>query len=104
MLIETVDSFDRIVRNVLLATIEALNSSDLMLICNEMLFIIQSKAVDADYLEKRFILVTARTLLSTVDLVQVVGKYNSKNISDYRYWLFLDASATLISIYLHLGK
>ena len=103
VLIEAVCSFEIILRNVLLATIEALQVTETVSICKEMLPLIQGKTMSNIELAKRFVLIIARNLLAYVDLIDTVGKFNSVGLTEYRHWLFLDAVVTRMMIHHHLG-
>ena len=103
MLIEAVYSFDRTVQNVLLSTIEALESREVLIVCNQMLHAIEELTIPKNVLGKHFILLTANILLQRIDLSDIVAKYYSRCLSEYRYWLFLDAVATRMMILHHLG-
>ena len=103
MLIEAVYSFDRTVQNVLLSTIEALESKEVLAVCDQMLHAIEEMTVPKNALGKHFILLTANILLQRIDLSDIVAKYYSRCLSEYRYWLFLDAVATRMMVLHHLG-
>ena len=103
VLIEAVYSFDRTVQNVLLSTIEALESKEVLIVCNQMLQAIEEMAIPKNILGKHFILLTANILLQRIDLSDIVTKYYARCLSEYRYWLFLDAVATRMMILHHLG-
>jgi hypothetical protein len=104
IIIEAVCSFERKIRNVLLATIKILDVAEVLSICDEMLLAIGTKAVPKNKIAKHFILITAKTLLLRIDLSDIVAKYYSQCLSEYRYWLFLDAVATRMMILHHLGE
>lgn len=104
IIIEAVCSFERKVQNVLLATIKTLDTSEVLSICDEMLLAIGTKSVPKNKIQKHFILVTAKTLLLRIDLSDIVAKYYSQCLSEYRYWLFLDAVATRMMVLHHLGE
>jgi hypothetical protein len=103
VLIEAVYSFDRTVQNVLLSTIEALESKEVLAVCDQMLHAIEEMTVPKNVLGKHFILLTANILLQRIDLSDIVAKYYSRCLSEYRYWLFLDAVATRMMVLHHLG-
>ena len=103
VLIEAVYSFDRTVQNVLLSTIEALESKEVLVVCDQMLHAIEEMTVPKNVLGKHFILLTANILLQRIDLSDIVAKYYSRCLSEYRYWLFLDAVATRMMVLHHLG-
>ena len=103
MLIEAVYSFDRTVQNVLLSTIEALESKEVLVVCDQMLHAIEEMTVPKNVLGKHFIFLTANILLQRIDLSDIVAKYYSRCLSEYRYWLFLDAVATRMMVLHHLG-
>ena len=104
IIIEAVCGFDRKVQNVLLASIGALEVSEGLSICTEMLEAIQIQKIPTIDIPKYFVLVTAKVLLLRIDLSDIVAKYYSQCLSEYRYWLFLDAVATRMMILHHLGK
>jgi hypothetical protein len=103
VLIEAVYSFDRTVQNVLLSTIEALESKEVLAVCDQMLHAVEEMTVPKNVLGKHFILLTANILLQRIDLSDIVAKYYSRCLSEYRYWLFLDAVATRMMVLHHLG-
>jgi hypothetical protein len=53
---------------------------------------------------KYFILITIQTLLLSVDLNDVINKFNTNSLSEYRCWLFFDALTTRMVIYENLGN
>lgn len=104
IIIEAVCSFERKIQNVLLATIKILDVAEVLSLCDEMLIAIETKSIPRNKIPKYFILITAKTLLLRIDLSDIVAKYYSQCLSEYRYWLFLDAVATRMMILHHLGK
>lgn len=104
LLIESIDSYERVLRNVLLATIETLVPIEFVAICNEMLLLLRAKQMTTNNLAKHFVLITCKALLKSIDLLDIVRKFNAERMSAYRYWLFLDAIAARISIHQHLGE
>jgi hypothetical protein len=104
VIIEAVCSFEKKIQNVLLATIKVLDVAEVLSICDEMLLAIGTKTVLKNKIPKHFILITAKTLLQRIDLSDIVAKYYSQCLSEYRYWLFLDAVATRMMILHHLGE
>ena len=104
IIIEAVCSFERKIQNVLLATIKILDVDEVLTICDEILQAIGTKSVPKNKIPKHFILITAKTLLLRIDLSDIVAKYYSQCLSEYRYWLFLDAVATRMMILHHLGE
>lgn len=104
ILIESIDSYERVVRNVLLASMETLLPIEFISICNEMLPIIRAKQMTKTHLAKHFVLITCRSFLSQLNLSDIATRYNRKCVSEYRYWLFMDAFATRSLIHQHLGE
>ena len=104
ILIESIDSYERVLRNVLLASMETLLPIEFISICNEMLPIIRAKQMTKNHLAKQFVLITCRSFLSQLNLSDVVSKFNRRCVSEYRYWLILDAIAARSLIHQHLGE
>jgi DNA integrity scanning protein DisA with diadenylate cyclase activity len=110
IIIETVSNYSKSIQNILLASIDILEPPEIISICDKILQMNiknmeNEKNVNQSFESmKFFILLTMKTLLLSVDLNDVIEKFNTNSLSEYRCWLFFDALITRTVIYENLGN
>lgn len=86
--------YERSISAVVLAVLQFMPPDEVAAICSEV-------ATASTTIAKGtlLVLVISRVLLSAVVIGDIAARNNAGGLSEYRLWLFLDASATTVSIY-----